>query len=60
MKLLVGRSWLTNCRTHFIALCKSFIGLLTAVLYWLTMLSFDQFLSFIMLGIAGINLLYFL
>ena len=38
---------------------KSFIGLLTAAVYWLVMLTFDPFLSYIVLGIAGVNLLYF-
>ena len=59
---IAGRSQLVDELSALISgpLCKSFIGLMTAVLYWLVMLSFDQFLSFIVLGIAGINLLYFL
>ena len=54
---IAGRSQLVDELSALISgpLCKSFIGLMTAVLYWLVMLSFDQFLSFIVLGIAGIN-----
>ena len=59
---IAGRSQLVDELSALISgpLCKSFIGLMTAVLYWLVMLSFDQFLSLIVLCIAGINLLYFL
>ena len=58
---IAGRSLLVDQLSALIAgpLGKSFIGLLTAAVYWLVMLTFDPFLSYIVLGIAVVNLLYF-
>jgi NHLM bacteriocin system ABC transporter peptidase/ATP-binding protein len=58
---VAGRSQLVDQLSALITgpLGKSFIGLLTAIVYWFVMFYFDSKLSLIVLGIAGINLLYF-
>ena len=58
---IAGRSQLVDQLSALIAgpLGKSFIGLLTAVVYWLVMFYFDSFLSWVVLTIASVNLLYF-
>ena len=58
---IAGRSQLVDQLSALIAgpLGKSFIGLLTAAVYWIVMFYFDPFLSWIVLGIASVNLFYF-
>ncbi len=58
---IAGRSQLVDQLSALIAgpLGKSFIGLLTAVVYWFVMFYFQSTLSWIVLGIAAVNLLYF-
>jgi len=58
---IAGRSQLVDQLSALITgpLGKSVIGLMTATIYWLVMLYFDQFLSFVVLGIALLNLVYF-
>ena len=58
---IAGRSQLVDQLSTLISgpLAKSFIGLMTAVLYWLVMMYFDLFLALIVLGIAVVNLIYF-
>lgn len=58
---IAGRSQLVDQLSGLITgpLGKSFIGLLTAVVYWFVMFYFDSFLSWIVLAIALINLIYF-
>ena len=58
---VAGRSQLVDQLSALITgpLGKSFIGLLTAVVYWFVMFYFDTKLSLIVLGIAAVNLLYF-
>ena len=58
---IAGRSQLVDQLSALIAgpLGKSFIGLLTAVVYWFVMFYFQSTLSWIVLGIAVVNLIYF-
>jgi len=58
---IAGRSQLVDQLSALIAgpLAKSFIGLMTAFVYWLVMFYFQSSLAWIVLGIAVINLLYF-
>jgi len=58
---IAGRSQLVDQLSALIAgpLGKSFIGLLTAVVYWFVMFYFQSTLSWIVLGIAAVNLIYF-
>lgn len=58
---IAGRAQLVDQLCTLIAgpLAQSFVGLATATLYWFVMLYFDVFLSFLVLGIALVNLIYF-
>ena len=58
---IAGRSQLVDNLSALIMgpLGKSFIGLLTATVYCLVMFWFETNLTFIVLGIALVNLLYF-
>lgn len=58
---IAGRSQLVDNLSALIMgpLGKSFIGLMTATVYCLVMFFFEANLTFIVLGIASVNLLYF-